>query len=160
MISDLVPNPFVGRQVVAALLAGLKARGFDDAKIGRHAGTIIEELRKLDAERNRRAEGLFKDRVQAGQIQFRLRLDGDNWRMPHIMDTTLPANARQLVGQDGGGLRRNLFAPFYEGDLNGDEQNVAIMLDGEHGNHMVAPQRGDAARWLRASGLEARANLP
>lgn len=132
VISDLVPNPFVGRQIVAALVDGLKARGFPESRIGRHAGLIIEELRKeLDAERNRRAEAIFRGRVAAHQIQFRLRLDGDNWRMPHRMDTTLPERARQLAGNDGAPVRKSLFAPFYEDDLNGEEQNVAVMLDAE-----------------------------
>ena len=42
---------------------------------------IVEELRKgLDTERTARAEDLFKAEVAAGRIQFRLCLDGRNWR--------------------------------------------------------------------------------
>ena len=75
MISDIVPNPFVGREIVGRLLATLRVRGFDDAKIGRLASLIVEELRKgLDTARTARAEAMFKDGVAAGSIQFRLRL--------------------------------------------------------------------------------------
>ncbi len=132
MISDIVPNPFVGREIVGATLAALRARGFDDAKLGLLASLIVEELRKgLDAARNTRAEALFKAEVAAGRIQFRLRLDGRNWRMPFRIETTEPENARQLLNRAGGPLEKSLFAPVYENELNGDERDVAVYLDGE-----------------------------
>src|SRR5690554_386717 len=132
MISDIVPNPFVGREIVGATLAALRARGFDDAKLGLLASLIVEELRKgLDAERNARAEALFKAEVAAGRIQFRLRLDGRNWRMPFSIETTEPENARQLLNRAGGPLEKSLFAPVYENELNSDERDVAVYLDGE-----------------------------
>lgn len=132
MISDIVLNPFVGREIVGRLLDRLEARGFDAGKIGRLAGLIMEELRKgLDAERTARAETLFKGEVAAGAIQFRLRLDGRNWRMPATTETFEPEGARLLLGKNGGPLERSLFAPVYEAEFNGDERDVAVHLDGE-----------------------------
>ncbi|MWB90184.1 DEAD/DEAH box helicase [Pseudomonas aeruginosa] len=132
MISDIVPNPFVGREIVGAMVAALRARGFDDAKLGQLASLIVEELRKgLDSARNGRAESLFKAEVAAGRIQFRLRLDGHNWRMPFSIETTEPENARQLLNRAGGPLEKSLFTPIYENELNGDERDVAVYLDGE-----------------------------
>lgn len=132
MISDIVPNPFVGREIVGALLDALRSRGFDEAKLGQLASLIVEELRKgLDAARNVRAEALFKAEVAAGRIQFRLRLDGRNWRMPFSIETTEPENARQLLNRAGGPLEKSLFAPVYENELNSDERDVAVYLDGE-----------------------------
>ena len=46
MISDIVPNPFVGREIVGKTIARLEARGFTNAKIGSLANLIVEELRK------------------------------------------------------------------------------------------------------------------
>ncbi|WP_018698729.1 DEAD/DEAH box helicase [Amorphus coralli] len=132
MVSDIVPNPFVGREIVGRLLDGLRARGFDDEKLGTLASLIIEELRKgLDAARHARAEALFKAEVDAGRIQFRLRLDGRNWRMPFNVETTEPVNSRQLVSKTGGPLEKSLFSPVYENELNRDEREVAVYLDGE-----------------------------
>lgn len=132
MISDIVPNPFVGREIVGAMIAALRARGFDDAKLGQLTSLIVEELRKgLDTARNGRAEALFKAEVAAGSIQFRLRLDGRNWRMPFSIETTEPENARQLLNRVGGPLEKSLFALVYENELNGDERDVAVYLDGE-----------------------------
>ncbi len=132
MISDIIPNPFVGREIVGATVAHLYARGFDDAKLGQLASLIVEELRKgLDTERTARAEALFKADVAAARIQFRLRLDGRNWRMPFSVETTEAENARQLLNRAGGALEKSLFAPVYENELNGDERDVAVYLDGE-----------------------------
>ncbi|MEY9281674.1 DEAD/DEAH box helicase [Bradyrhizobium yuanmingense] len=132
MISDLVPNPFVGREIVGRMLVALRKRNFDDAKIGMVASLIVEELRKgLEKEQARRAEVLFKAGVTAGQIQFRLRLDGRNWLMPFETETIQPDGARVLVGNDGNPVRQSLFAPIYEEDFNGDERDVAVYLDGD-----------------------------
>jgi len=130
VISDLVPNPFVARSIVADLLTALKARGFDDAKIGTATGTIISLLREdLDKERLARSEAQFKDDLSSGLIHFRLRIDGQNWRMPKTITTTEPEGADTLAKKNGLPLERNLFAPVYKAELNEDEQRVAVMLD-------------------------------
>lgn len=132
LVSDLVPNPFVGREIVSRLLDALEARGFDPLKRGKLASLIVEELRRgLEQERTARAERLFKERVAAGSIQFRLRLDGRDWRMPQTVETTQPANGRQLLNQNGGPLEKSLFSPIYEADMNQDERDVAVYLDAE-----------------------------
>jgi len=155
MISDIVPNPFVGREIVGRLLDRLNARGFDEAKRGALASLIVEELRReLDSERTRRAEDFFKSEVEAGRIQFRLRLDGRNWRMPFEIDTKEPERARQLVGKDGEALERSLFAPVYESELNSDEREVAVYLDGEKAlnwwHRNVARSQYGIQGWRRA----------
>ncbi|GJL88033.1 MAG: hypothetical protein DHS20C03_17420 [Minwuia thermotolerans] len=132
VISDLVPNPFVARGIVADLVAGLEARGFDAARLGDASGVIIDALRlALTKERDARAEKLFRNDVSAGRIQFRLRLDGNNWSMPDHTLSTEPMGSPHLTGADGGALKRSLFSPVYRNELNSEEQNVAVHLDGE-----------------------------
>lgn len=132
VISDLVPNPFVARGIVADLVAGLEARGMDAAKLGDASGVIIDALRlALTRERDARAETLFRNDVSAGRIQFRLRLDGNNWPMPDHNLSTEPVGSPHLTGADGGALKRSLFSPVYRNELNSEEQNVAVHLDGE-----------------------------
>ena len=155
MISDLVLNPFVGRQIVARLVEMLKARGFDDAKLGKLTSLIVEELRRgLDGERMARAERLFKEDVTAGRIQFRLRLDGRNWRMPLEMETTQPESADVLTGRYGFPVEKSLFAPMYKADFNGDEREVAVYLDGEEAlvwwHRNVARSQFSIQGWKRA----------
>lgn len=132
MVSDIVPNPFVGREIVGRLIARLRARGFDNDRLGALASLIIEELRKgLDVAREAMAEALFKTDVESGRIQFRLRVDGRNWRMPFSVETTQAPTARQVVGQDGGALRKSLFSPVYDAELNRAERDVAVYLDAD-----------------------------
>ena len=131
MILDIVPNPFVGWDIVERMETALRKRGFNNKKLGQAAGLIVEELRKgLDEERSKRAEELFKKEAEAGRIQFRLRQDGRNWQMPFKIGTTEPEDARQLPSKTGGPLEKSLFALVYENELNKDERQVAVYLDG------------------------------
>lgn len=156
MISDLVLNPFVGREIVGRFVEALKARGFEDDKIGQLTSLIVEELRRgLDGERTSRAEALFKAEVAAGRIQFRLRLEGKhNWRMPFQTETMQPEGADQLPGKDGAPLRKSLFAPVYKDDFNKEERDVAVYLDGEKAmvwwHRNVARKQYSIQGWKRA----------
>lgn len=133
LVSDIVPNPWVAREIVGKLLDALCGHGFDDDKLGALAGLIVEALRKwLIEQRDGMAEQLFRAEVEAGRIQFRLRADESNWRMPHDLLTDQPESARQLLGKTGGPLERSLFAPMYEAEFSSqDEREIAVYLDGE-----------------------------
>jgi len=137
MIADIVPNPWLARDIVQELLDGLRANGFDDAKLGSIAGLIVTELRRhLDERRDAKAEARFRDEVAAGRIQFRLRTDTHNWKMPDTSITYEPDGAPQLVGRNGGALERSLFSPIYRGDFSdGEERDVAVYLDEQQALH-------------------------
>jgi len=133
MVSDIVPNAWIAREIVGALVAGLQRRGFADETLGKLHGLLIEQLRKwLDGERDRMAEAHFRKEVAAGRIQFRLRTDRHNWAMPADSVTYEPEGADQMLGTDGGPLQRSLFSPIYKNDLGKiDEREVAVYLDAE-----------------------------
>ena len=133
MVSDIVPNAWHAREIVGKMLAGLKAKGLGDARLGELSGLIVQELRKqLVTLRNTRAEALFRAEVAAGRIQFRLRTDGRNWRMPPEAKTFEPVGAPQLIRDDGESLKSSLFAPLYAGDFSSsDEREIAVYLDAD-----------------------------
>lgn len=144
MISDIVPNPFVARNLIGRVLDRLTARAFDEALIGRLTGFIIDELRKaLTGWRELRSAVLFRECLDSGQIQFRLRGDAGDWIMPGEEWTTAEPGAAQLTSATGSALERSLFLPIYAADLNDAERNVAIYLD-------------DAAaiRWWHRNGVD------
>ncbi len=134
MVSDIVPNPWWSRALIGQVLDGLRQRGFTDAKLGEIAGLVIEELRQwLETQRNAMAEALFRAEVHAGRIQFRLRTDGKNWRMPFQAETYEPDGADQLVRASGEPLAKSLFSPIYKGDFSSqDERDIAVYLDADH----------------------------
>ena len=132
MISDIVTNPWVGWIIVQKLLSGLSAKGIPDSKIGESSGFIMAELRKwLEERQSVMAEELFRSEVASGKIQFQLRIEGPNWRMPIETETFEPANSPQLKSNDGCSLARSLFVPLYANDFNSDEKAVAVYLDAE-----------------------------
>jgi len=133
MVSDIVPNAWIAREIVGALVAGLRDRGFADETLGKLHGLLIEQLRRwLTGERDRMAESHFRKEVAAGRIQFRLRTDRHNWAMPADSVTYEPEGADQMLGTDGGPLQRSLFSPIYKNDLGKiDEREVAVYLDAE-----------------------------
>ena len=133
MVSDIVPNAWWARDIIGQLLAGLESRGFGKAQVNQLAGLIVEELRKwLEEQRNEKAEALFRTEVLAGRIQFRLRADGRNWKLPFTAETFEPEGAEQLNGRDGGALDKSLFSPLYKGDFSSqDERDIAVYLDGD-----------------------------
>jgi type III restriction enzyme len=136
-LTDLLPNPFLLRDIVGATVEGLKQRGFSQQRIDGLTNLLVEELRReLDKARNARAEALFRDDVHAGRIQFRLRLDGRDWRMPQVVETNTAAPA--LKDENGQAMAKSLFHPLPQDqlDLNRDEHRVAVMLD-----------RDEAIRW-------------
>ena len=127
MISDIVPNAWWARGLVGDVLTRLRAAGFEDKKLGELSGLIVEELRKwLESIRDKKAESLFRSEVAAGRIQFRLRTDTHNWRMPFQAETYEPATAEKLA------VEKSLFHPIYRGDFSSqDEREIAVYLDGE-----------------------------
>jgi type III restriction enzyme len=155
MVSDIVPNPWVAREIVGSLCRGLEARGLGEAWLGQHAGFLVEELRKwLSKRRDDMAEARFRASVTSGRIQFRLRADDRNWAMPKEIVTTQLDGARQLMSRTGGPLERSLFVPIYEADFSSaDEREVAVYLDGEQAlnwwHRNVARQQYYVQGWRR-----------
>jgi type III restriction enzyme len=132
MITDIVPNPFVARELVETVLTGLVARGLDNVTIGGMSAFIIDELRKvLSRYRDEQAAVLFSAALDSGQIEFRVRGDHGDWKAPDHIWTSAEENAPQLPSKTGGALERSLFLPVYAQELNTEEQSVAVYLDAE-----------------------------
>ena len=130
-ISDIVANAFVARAIVTDLIHGLEAHGIDTVKLAVNTDFILSELRgELDTYRTYRAEELFRALVSAGNIQFRLRVDGRNWQMPKEVETIHPNNATPLLKSSQSPLQKSLFSQNYRDDFNSEERNVAVHLDG------------------------------
>jgi type III restriction enzyme len=149
MIMDLVPNPYVARELVGRVLARLEARGFDQAKLGALSSYIIDELRKVLAKwRDDEAAKIFADRLASGQIEFRIRGDGGDWIMPTELVVIAGENAELLSRATGTPLERSLFLPIYRHELNNEERGLAQRLDAHnlvHWWHRNGTVRGDYA---------------
>lgn len=129
-VNDIVPNAWQAYDLTERLVQALKARGFDDAKLGRLSSVIIEQLRKgIEEQRDDMAEIKFMENVDHGLIQFRLRTDGNNWKVPQTIDTELPESAPQLLRNSGSATEKSIFAPVYAADYNMEERDFACYID-------------------------------
>lgn len=130
MLVDLVPNAYVARELVGRVLDRLEVRGFDADKIGRLSALIIDRLRKhLGRWRDDQAARIFAERLESGQIGFRIRGDGGDWIMPTELFAIAPENADLLTRSSGTALERSLFLPIFKHEMNGEEQGLARKLD-------------------------------
>jgi type III restriction enzyme len=130
IITDIVPNPWLARELVGKLLTKLESKGFTKEKLGELSSFILDELRKhLFKERDRLSEQKFMADVAAEKIQFRLRTDKSNWTMPGDVETDLPENSPQLIRTDGRTVQRSIFSPEYRANFNSDEADFACYID-------------------------------
>lgn len=130
MLADLVPNAYVARELVGKVLDRLAARGFDADKVGRLSALIIDRLRKhLGKWRDDQAARIFAERLESGQIEFRIRGDGGDWIMPTELLVIAAENAELLSRSSGTPLERSLFLPIFKHELNNEEQGLARKLD-------------------------------
>lgn len=131
-ISDLVPNAWQARELLTRLLEALAEAGVNIATIGTRTGLIVDELRLyLAAKLDRMAETVFRDELAAGRVQFSLRTDGKNYRVPDELEALLAKPLRHLSREDGSVVERSLFVPATEDGLNGLERDVACYIDGK-----------------------------
>ena len=133
MLSDIVANPYVARDLVGGDLARLVERGFSSDTIGKLSAIIIDAIRKyLSAWRDVEAARIFGERLDAGQIEFRVRGDAGDWIAPDHIWSTAAENAAPLLRDGHITLERSLFLPIFATDLNNEETKVAVYLDAEH----------------------------
>lgn len=131
-IVDIVPNPWMARSLVGQILADLAELQLSVNQWAAMTSVMIESLRaKLSKERDRLAEVVFMQQVQVGRIQFRLRTDKNNWRMPKGISTQRQPDSPLLQRGDGKVVEHSFFDPVYRDDLNSYEQKVATYLDSE-----------------------------
>ena len=129
-ISDIVPNAFVARDIVQRFSGELDSIGIDEVKRGQIQRIILGSLRQsLLTSRTDLAEEVFRGYVESGKIQFRLRTDGRNWRMPFETPVGEGTDKMPLLNQSYGPLERSLFYPILKSDYNCEERNVAVHLD-------------------------------
>ena len=124
---DAVPNPWKGSEFARRVFGGLLDRHPREMVAANYV-YILEELHKhLAAERDRLAEGVFRDLLDRGTMRFLVVTEKlDFTRLPETVKT---ARERQANRQDGGPFQRSLFDRVGESAFNTLENKVATYLD-------------------------------
>ena len=124
---DVMPNPWRGHELARRVFGKLLEK-HPRKQVMENAVFVLEELRKrLQAERDRLAERVFGDLLDAGVMRFMVVTDDLSFhRLPAAIEAP---RARQANREDGAAYQRSLFDWTAEDDLNGLENKVATYLD-------------------------------
>ena len=130
-IHDIIPNAWLGYDLVTGLIDCLTMRGFNMSDLERLSAHITEQFRKwLLEKRDELAEQLFRTKVGDGKIEFYLSSPKNiGWEMPDESFTSMPEDARILSNRHGQPVQQSLFQPIYHGELNTNERTVAVYMD-------------------------------
>lgn len=124
---DVMPNPWRGHELARQVFAKLLER-HPREQVAANTVFILEAMRKqLESERNRLAERVFGELLDAGLMRFMVVTDDLSF---HRLPTAIEAPpAKQANREDGAPYQHNLFDWTAEDDLNGLENKVATYLD-------------------------------
>ncbi len=84
------------------------------------------------------AEKLFRRRLQAGDIQFRLFSSNNpelSWRLADALELEISGTEIPLLRREGAPLQKSLYEKVFEKDFNSLEKCTAWQLDGKYTVH-------------------------
>ena len=127
---DVMPNPWRGSELARRVFGELLAR-HPRPLVVRNYGFVLEEMRKrLEAERDRLARGVFAGLLESGEMRFIVAANdlGFN-RPPRQITVPPPPQPGDRRGGGGSPFQLELFDRTGGGDLNELEHRVATFLD-------------------------------
>lgn len=122
---DIVPNPWVAYDIGKRIIKTLISK-YDEKIAANNLAFIIEELRKrIEKERDRLAEGIFRELVEKKVLCFFLIVEKSGCKLPSRMKvkgSTIPLSSF---------IQSSLFE-FVPGEgFNDTERSIALYLDGQ-----------------------------
>ncbi|MBE4910182.1 DEAD/DEAH box helicase family protein [Bacillus luteolus] len=123
---SVVPNPWIAHEIAEGVFNKLSTR-YDKVMVEDNFVYIIEELvKKLELERDRLAEDVFRELVIEKRIQFFIQEDSAH-RIPSRI--TIKDNSTRLTKENREPIQLSLFEQVPADDMNGLEQKVALYLE-------------------------------
>ena len=146
-LGDVLPNPWHAARIVKATLAAYHEEGVDEETVYTHRLYLSEYLKhRLHARIDKLAETLFKEKLEAGKIQFNLQADGVlNYEMEKTLVVSLAPEAKPMTHPHGDPLQQNLFEKVFEAEFNNLETDFALYLDKQSAIqwwHRIAAKQG------------------
>ena len=137
-LEDVVPNPWQISRIAEGFIKKHQKKQSDTLKLLNNRVYLSEVLKKrLKKEVDKKAEQVFRKKVQKEEIRFRLETDEQlNYEMEHSFSVTLPVKSRTLQGELGQEIQYSLFEPVFESAFDSEmEKNAAIYLDKSNAIH-------------------------
>ena len=128
-ITDLVPNPWQAARIAGDLITKMRANDLGDDEIYDQRRTQVSKLREHIANQiERRAEGVFHDKLKRREIRFDLEAGEMNCRLPEEFPITVTENDPPLAPY-GEPVQRSLFETVLEREFNPLEKSFAVYLE-------------------------------
>jgi type III restriction enzyme len=154
---DVIPNPWHAARILEETLEALRERGIKENRIAANRLFLLDAMaHDLRRQVDQAAEELFRKKVEAGDIVFRLVSSGDpdlNWELAETLNLSIIDTDRVLMRQDGSPLERSIFERVYVREFNPLERDVALYLDDTEAvqwwHRLVAKQDYHLQGWQR-----------
>ena len=146
-LGDVLPNPWHAARIVKATLADYREEGIDEETLYTHRLYLSEYLkRRLHDRIDKLAETVFREKLEAGKIQFNLQAGGAlNYEMEKTLVVSLTPEAKPMTHPHGDPLQQNLFEKVFEAEFNNLETDFALYLDKQSAIqwwHRIAAKQG------------------
>lgn len=142
---DVVPNPWEATRILKETITDLLAAGLKEKQVYAARLDILKVVKQeLREQVNTAAEKLFREKLEAGEIQFRLDVSKKselNWRLAETLELDVSDADKTLNRKNGGPLEKSIFEKVFERELNTLEKETAWYLDGAdcvHWWHRIA----------------------
>jgi type III restriction enzyme len=148
-LSDIIPNSWQAARIVQELIERLKADGETEADIYDRRSYLAHLLREhVKGEVEARAEQVFRDKLEEGQIRFDLETGEPNYRMRDSYEIQVHADDRLLQKKFGEPVQLSLFEPLFAGQFDTElERKFAYYLDEQKAiqwwHRIAARQQGE-----------------
>lgn len=146
-LGDVLPNPWHAARIVKATLASYREEGVDAGMLYTHRLYLSEYLKRRLRDRiDKLAEAVFRGKLEAGEIEFNLQVDGElNYQLEKTLELSLAPEARPMTHPHGDPLQLNLFEQVFEAEFNNLETDFALYLDKQNAIqwwHRIAVKQG------------------
>ena len=146
-LGDVLPNPWHAARIVKATLAAYREEGVDEETLYTHQLYLSEYLkRRLHNRVDKLAETVFKEKLEAGKIQFNLQAEEAlNYQLERTLVVSLTPEARPMTHPHGDPLQLNLFEQVFEAEFNKLETDFALYIDKQSAIqwwHRIAARQG------------------
>ena len=130
-LSDITPNAWQASRIAQQLVDRLRSAGETDDQIYDRRSYLAYALREyVKDEVEKRAERIFRDKLQRREIRFDLETGRPNFKMKESYEISVPENYGLMTGNNGRQLQLNLFEPVYTQQFDTAlERNFARYLD-------------------------------
>ena len=147
-LSDIVPNPWQASRIAKQLIDRLRQGGDSEEDIYDRRAYLSQVLREhVKAELEAQAEGVFRKKLDEGEIRFDLETGHPNYRMAGNYEIQVGPDEKPLL-RDYKPVQLTLFEPVFERQFDNElEKRFACYLDEQKALHwwhrVAARQQGE-----------------